>query len=111
MLRTKLNAREAKFVEGLAHGLKKGEAAAAAGYSVHSAPEQASRLLTRPHILSALREAAERQITAGVAIGAKILVELAESARSEDVRLRAAQALLAHSGLAPVTRHETKHVI
>lgn len=61
--------------------------------------------------MRALRDAAEKKLHAGAAIGVNVLLELAEKARSEDVRLRAAAALLAHSGLAPVTRHETKHIL
>jgi phage terminase small subunit len=111
MARDKLLPRERKFVQHLLDGLGKRDAAVAAGYPPGSAAVNASRLLSRERVLTLLREGAEKKLHAGAAIGANVLLELAEKAKSEDVRLRAAAALLAHSGLQPVTKHQTTHVI
>jgi phage terminase small subunit len=111
MTKKQLTPREAKFVANLLQGMAKGDAAVAAGYLPAGASVSASRLLNRENVLRALKDGAEKKLHAGAVIGANVLLELAEKAKSEDVRLRAAAALLAHSGLAPVSRHETKHVI
>jgi hypothetical protein len=111
MARAGLNAAEVRFVANMLHGMAKGAAAEAAGYSARSAPGTASRLLNRAPVLKALREGAERALNAGLAVGARVLLELAENSKSDDVRLRAAQALLDRGGL-PLTRlTETRHVL
>lgn len=107
----KLSAREDRFVQELLSGARKGESAIRAGYSPHTASIAASRLLNREHVLDAIRRGAEKRIIAGVAIGASVLAELAEKAKSEDVRLRAAQALLDRGGLPLVRQTQTRHVI
>ena len=109
MARTGLNPREVKFIANLLHGMAKGDAAVAAGYPARSAGVSASRLLNREGVLKALRDGAERRLTAGVAIGANVLIELAEKAKSEDVRLRAAAALLDRGGLPLVKQSEVTH--
>jgi hypothetical protein len=111
MARVGMNAQEVKFVANLLQGMPKGEAAVAAGYAPRSAPVSASRLLNRGPVLKALREGAERALNAGLAVGARVLLDLAENSKSDDVRLRAAQALLDRGGL-PLTRlTETRHVL
>src|SRR5689334_1563173 len=105
-----LSPREQKFVEALSRGLGKRDAAIAAGYSAKSAHGIASQLLNRPRVLDAIRAAAEKRINAGVAIAAKVLLELAEKAKSEDVRLRAAQALLDRGGMQLIRQSEHRHV-
>ena len=111
MARNKLSPREAAFVQAISTGLRKGAAAEAAGYSPHSAHVAASRLLSREHVLKAIRDAAEKQINSGVAIGAKTLLELCESAASDDVRLRAACALLDRGGMQLIRQSETRHIV
>lgn len=107
----KLNARQMKFVEHLLAGMGKRDAAAAAGYSPHTAANIASNLLTREPVLQAIRAGAEKKLSAGVAIGAAVLMELAEKAKSEDVRLRAAAALLDRGGLPLIRQSETRHIV
>lgn len=102
----KLSKKEALFVEAISRGAKKGEAAIAAGYAPSSAHVSASRLLNRPHVLTAIREAAERAINAGVATAALVLLELAESGKTDDVRLRAACALLDRGGMPLIRQSE-----
>ena len=87
------------------------QAAIAAGYSGKGngagAAVTASRLLDKPHILDAIRKETERGLRAGVAVGAAVLESLAKTAKSESVRLQAAQALLDRGGmqLASVSEH------
>lgn len=107
----KLTPRERKFVTNLLAGMKKRDSAKAAGYAPNSAHVAATTLLKRDRVLRAIREGAERQLQAGLAIGAATLAELAENANSEDVRLRAAQALLDRGGLPLVRQSEHRHVI
>lgn len=92
------------------------QAAIAAGYSAGGktkgagAAVTAHRLLRDPRILAAIRAEVERTLRAGVALGANVLVDLATKAQSEDVRFKAAQALLDRGGmqLATLSQH---HVV
>jgi phage terminase small subunit len=111
MAKVKLSAREAAFVAAISQGLKKGDAAVAAGYAPSSAHVSASRLLNRETVLKAIRENAEKQLSAGVAVGARVLLELAESAKTDDVRLRAATALLDRGGMQLIRQSETRHIV
>ena len=111
MARTNLNAQEVRFVANVLQGMAKHAAAEAAGYSAKSSGVIASRLLTRAPVLKALREGAERALNAGLAVGARVLLDLAENSKSDDVRLRAAQALLDRGGLPLVRQSETRHVL
>jgi len=101
----KLTPKQQAFVKAHVRmgGLNATQAAIAAGYSGKNkrvgAAVTASRLLDKPHILDALRKETERGLRAGVAIGASVLESLARTAKSESVRLQAAQALLDRGGL------------
>ena len=95
-------------------GLNATQAAIAAGYSGKNkgvgAAVTASRLLDKPHILDAIRKETERGLRAGVAIGAAVLESLAKTAKSESVRLQAAQALLDRGGM-QLTSVSEHHVV
>ncbi len=110
-MRNKLSSQETKFVQAITQGMGKRDAAIFAGYAPNSAHVSASRLLSREHVLHAIRDAAEKQINAGVAIGARVLVELAEKGKSEAVRFQAATSLLDRGGLPFIRQSETRHVI
>jgi len=99
------------FVRHLLEGRKKKDAAALAGCPVKTAGVAASKLLMRPRVLEALRRGAETKLNAGVAVGAIVLKELAESAKSEEVRFKAALALLDRGGLPLVKQTETRHLL
>lgn len=92
-----------------ANGGNGAQAALAAGYAEGSARQRASELVTNPRILAAIREETERRLRSGVALGAKVLLDLAENAESEAVRLKAAEALLDRGGLLLIARSETVH--
>jgi phage terminase small subunit len=111
MVGKKLSPRESKFVKSLLEGMGKRDAAIAAGYSLTGAHVSASQLLSRERVLNALRDGAEAKMKAGVAIGAAVLIELAEKGRSEDVRLRAATALLDRGGMPLVRQSEIRHTL
>jgi phage terminase small subunit len=96
-------------------GRNAAQAAIAAGYSDAgggaSARTLAYRLLHRPRVLQAIREETERNLRGGVALGSNVLVELAQKATSESVRLQAALALLDRGGMQLANRTEHHHVI
>ncbi len=111
MAPNRLNARQRRFVECVCAGMKKKDAAVAAGYSANTASAAASQLLGKEHVLQAIKAAAEKMLRAGAAQGAVVLTRLAESAKSEDVQYKAAKALLEHAGLQIVRQSEHRHVI
>lgn len=82
------------------------KAAITAGYGAAGAAVRAHELLRRPRVLAAIRKEAERRLQAGVALGAAVLADLAQNAKAEAVRLKAATALLDYGGLAVVARSE-----
>jgi len=88
----------------------KRDSALAAGFTKTSAHSSATRMLGRERVLDAIRRGAEKQIVAGVAIGAATLAKLAAEAKSEDVRLKAACALLDRGGLPLIRQTETRHL-
>jgi phage terminase small subunit len=103
-----LNAREALFVvEYVARSGVAGsgaDAALAAGYSNgnrNAAHSMASRLLRRPAVLRAIKEETGRRLAGVAPLGVATLENLARSARSEQVRLAAANALI-DRGYGPV---------
>ncbi|MBE7422234.1 MAG: terminase small subunit [Zoogloeaceae bacterium] len=108
-----LNPRELRFVQAYCKngGRNAGAAAIVAGYSKNGAPVTAHRLLKRQKVLIAIRAEAERCLRAGVALGASMLMELAEKANSESVRFQAAQALLDRGGLQLKALSEHRHII
>lgn len=83
------------------------DAAVAAGYA-RPGPEgraaarvRASELLRNPNILQILRDELSRRLGAGAALGVQTLVDLCQNARSEQVRLSAANSLI-DRGFGPV---------
>jgi hypothetical protein len=109
--------KEQQFVQAFIRlgGRNATEAALQAGYSPTgnraSARELGSRLLRRPRVMQAIKEATERNLRAGVVIGASVLEDLAKGATSESVRLQAALALLDRGGMQLANRTEHHHVI
>jgi len=96
-----LDEREALFVvEYVARSGTRGagaDAALAAGYSNgnrDAAHSMASRLLRRPTVLRAIKGETGRRIAAAAPLGVAVLESLAQSARSEQVRLAAANSLV-----------------
>lgn len=103
-----LNEREALFVAHYAMSsgapCTGANAALAAGYSNgnrDAAHSMASRLLRRPAVLRAIKEELGRRITSSAVAGVATLEQLAQSARSEQVRLAAANSLI-DRGYGPV---------
>lgn len=103
-----LNERESLFVvEYVARSGTVGagaDAALAAGYSNgnrNAAHSMASRLLRRPAVLRAIKEETGQRIAAAAPLGIAVLEALAQSARSEQVRLAAANSLV-DRGYGPV---------
>lgn len=103
-----LDEREALFVvEYVARSGTAGagaEAALAAGYSSgnrNAAHSMASRLLRRPAVLRAIKDETGRRLAAAGPLGVAVLESLAQSARSEQVRLAAANSLI-DRGYGPV---------
>ena len=83
-------------------------AARAAGYAAPSADVQSAKLFKHPGVLDYIKHLSRQQLQAGAALGATQLVHLAENGRPKDaVKLKAATALLAHGGLAPVVQPRT----
>jgi hypothetical protein len=113
----KLTPQERKFVQHFVAlgGRDATRAALEAGYSPSgnkaSARVLAHRLIHRPRVMQAIKEATERKLRAGVVIGASVLEDLAKSATSESVRLQAALALLDRGGMQLANRTEHLHVI
>ena len=110
-LANRLTPGEAKFVTYILQGMGKRDSALAAGFAKTSAHSSATRMLGLERVLDAIRRGAEKQIVAGVAIGAATLTKLAVSAKSEDVRYKAACALLDRGGLPLIRQTETRHLL
>ena len=106
----RLSERERRFAHLIAQGRGKRQAAIEAGYSPGGAHSQGTRLLQRERILNAIRRIAEKNIVAGIGVGAAVLIRLARGAQSEDVQLRAAQALLDRAGLPLIKTTRTHHL-
>jgi phage terminase small subunit len=106
-----LSERRAAFVrEYVERGGRPGagpDAAVAAGYAKAgragraAARVRASELLHNPEVLQALRDELARRLNAGAALGVQTLIDLCLNARSEQVRLSAANALI-DRGFGPV---------
>lgn len=103
-----LDEREALFVvEYVARSGTAGagaDAALAAGYSNgnrNAAHSMASRLLRRPNVLRAIKDETGQRLAAAAPVGVAVLENLAQSARSEQVRLAAANSLV-DRGYGPV---------
>lgn len=107
-----LTEKQQRFVaDYISNGAQARKAAISAGYGVPGAHTSAYRLLKLPHILEAIREEAEKRLSSNVALAAEMLVKLAQSAKSESVRLQAATSLLDRGGLPLIRQAETRHVI
>jgi len=95
-----LSDREAAFVrEYVERGAKQGdatEAVLAAGITTNrnAARVRAYEMLHKPKVLQLLRDELTRKLNAGAALGVAVLVDLAQSARSEQVRFSAAKELV-----------------
>jgi hypothetical protein len=86
-------------------------AARAAGYSPTDL-RRASKLLKHPGVLEYIKHLSRQRLSAGAALGAETLLAIAENGRPTDaVKLKAATALLAHGGLAPVVQTENRTVV
>ena len=113
-LSDELTSRQAEFVvmyvrQGGNNGT---QAAIAAGYSAKTgtagAAVAASRLLRDPRILKAIKDECERCLRANTALATNVLIDLAQNADSEHVRLQAAEKILDRGGmqLASLVQHE-----
>jgi phage terminase small subunit len=102
---------KAFVVEYVRNGANRRRAVICAGYSRKGIDTEAHRLLSLPHIQHAIRKEAEDLLNANVGIGAKVLVELATTSKSDAVRLQAAQSLLDRGGLPFVRQTEHKHTL
>lgn len=107
-----LDERETLFVvEYVARSGTRGagaDAALAAGYSNgnrDAAHSMASRLLRRPAVLRAIKDETGRKIAAAAPTGVAVLEHLALNARSEQVRLSAANSLVDRGYGVPVSRN------
>lgn len=109
----KLTPLQARFVrEYISNGgTNATRAAIVAGYSFKGVHVTAHKLLRNENILAEIKDQASRMLHAGVALGARVLVEMAESARSESVRMQAAQALLDRGGMRLAALTEHHHII
>lgn len=106
-----LSERRATFVrEYVERGGRPGagpDAAVAAGYAKPgprgraAARVRASELLRNPDVLQVLRNELTRKLNVGAALGVQVLMDLCQSARSEQVRLTAANSLI-DRGFGPV---------
>ena len=103
-----LDEREALFV--VAYVSRSGtpgagaDAALEAGYSNgnrNAAHSMASKLLRRPHVLRAVKSETGQRLAASAPLGVAVLEQLARGARSEQVRLAAANSLI-DRGYGPV---------
>lgn len=83
------------------------DAAVAAGFASpgpagrNAARSRSYELLHNPAVLKALREEMARRLNSGAVLGVKTLIDLCQNARSEQVRLSAANSLI-DRGYAPV---------
>jgi len=110
-----LSEREAAFVhEYVERGGRPGVGAAAviaAGITKNRAAARvrASELLRNPRVLGFLRDELTRKLNTGAVIGVQVLVNLAQSARSEQVRFSAARELVDRGYGPVVSRNATIH--
>ena len=74
------------------------QSAIEAGYSQGGARTRGGELLKMPHIQAEIRKQCERMLANSAPLAVSVLMELAESASSESVRLQAASSLLDRTG-------------
>jgi phage terminase small subunit len=112
-----LSERQARFVrEYVERGGRPGAAADAAVAAGYARPGKAGRaaarvrgseLLRNPKVLQALRDELARKLTAGAALGVQTLTDLCLNARSEQVRLSAANSLIDRGHMPVMSRNAT----
>lgn len=93
------------LIESDGHKGAEADAALAAGYGngVRDSAKRAARdLLKNPRVMATLKAELKKRFDAAAVLGFRTLVELATSARSESVRLSAANSLIDRSMLGPV---------
>ena len=96
----KITDKQMDFVEQLVtNGGKLEEAAVNAGYSKTSARRQAYALLDKPHVMEAYMRTLANELKANAGGAAKTITQLASGAKSEYVKLQAAQDLLDRIGM------------
>ena len=96
----KITDQQMKFVEKLVtNGGQLEQAAIDAGYSKHSARRQAYALLDKSHVMEAYMRTLANELKASAGGAAKTITSLATGARSEYVKLQAAQDLLDRIGM------------
>lgn len=105
----KLTPRQAKFVKLYCLAGNGLQAALGAGYPLKTAQEQSWAMVRKPHILEEIKREVQKRLDAGAAVGAAVLLDLAQSATSESVRVDCAKALLAHGGMAPKLLRQVDH--
>ena len=93
------------------NGGNRSQAAISAGYHSNRANQSGYQALSSPAVQAAIRKEAEDLLNSNVGIGAKVLVELATTSKSDSVRLQAAQSLLDRGGLPFVRQTEHKHTL
>jgi hypothetical protein len=108
MTSRKLTPRQRRFVELYVRTGNATQAARDAGYTKTTAEDTSWAILRRPHVLEAVRVETQAGLDAGVAVGKRVLLDLADNAQSEAVRLQAGLALLDRGGLR--LKHLSEHV-
>ena len=102
----KLTDMQRAFVRELvSNGGDRTEAAIHAGYSPHTAREQAYELLAKPHVMQAVLEATMMEFIGDAPKAQAKLTQLL-NAKSEYVSLEAAKEILDRAGLKPVQKHD-----
>jgi len=111
--RPEITDRQRHFVELYVQtgGRNASACAIAAGYGVAGAGVAAHRLLKRDYIIDAIRLETERVFRANAPIAADAIFALAKDAKSESVRLQAAETWLNRAGMLLVNKSEHRHVI
>jgi len=103
---TELTDKQRKFVDYLfLPNVTQTEAAVMAGYAEGSAHVSASRLLRFPHVQEYLRTCIQQGISASAVKALRVVTDLQDSAKSDYVRLQAAQDILDRSGFKAVEKH------
>ncbi len=95
-----LTEQQRRFVDHYVQTANAAEAARQAGYSEHTARQQAYYLLRKPHIQAAVNEGVKSQMARYAPAAIKRLVELTQS-ENERVALSAAADLADRAGLKP----------
>jgi hypothetical protein len=86
-------------------------AAKEAGYIGTRPDQSAHQALSSSIVQNLIRIEAVNLLNANVAIGARVLVDLAQTSKSDSVKLQAAQSLLDRGGLPFIRQTEHKHTL